>query len=236
MSFFAPRRRQSKGFPFPAFYGILSVAGCASHADVGLFGLAEERGLFYTGTRNSGKVGCPMSKTVVVYRTKYGSTRKYAQWIAEETNADLFEARSVRAGMLDAYDTIIYGGGLYAGGILGFSAIRKQLDLLPDKKRIVFAVGATLQKENARKEVADRNRLSEIRGQVHFFLLRGGLDYQRMNCFDRFLMFLLVRSLKAKKPEELDNDAKGILATYGKTVDFTNRKAIAPILDCLRLL
>ncbi len=31
-----------------------------------------------------------MSKTAVIYKSKTGFTRKYAQWIAEETGCDLF--------------------------------------------------------------------------------------------------------------------------------------------------
>ena len=32
---------------------------------------------------------------VVIYKSKYGSTKQYAQWIAEELNTSLFEATSI---------------------------------------------------------------------------------------------------------------------------------------------
>lgn len=31
-----------------------------------------------------------MNKIVVVYKSKYGTSKRYAKWIAEETRADLF--------------------------------------------------------------------------------------------------------------------------------------------------
>lgn len=175
-----------------------------------------------------------MSKTVVLYRTKYGTTEKYARWIAQDTGADVFDARRVRIQSLMDYDTIVYCGGLYAGGILGFSRIKKNDQKLADKKLLVAAVGATTKSDEARKEVMDKNLTASMKGRVPLFLLRGGLDYKNMNVKDRLLMFLLYTSIKSKDPDTLDNDSKGILATYGKTVDFTNRAAIEPIVAAIR--
>jgi menaquinone-dependent protoporphyrinogen IX oxidase len=174
-----------------------------------------------------------MAKTAVVYRTKYGSTKKYADWIAEAVGADLLDAAKIRIGDLLGYDTIIYGGGLYAGGILGFSLIKKNYEKLSGKNLIVFAVGATLKKEDAAKEVKEINLPEEMRS-IPFFLLRGGLNYKKMNVIDRVLMFLRVNSIKKKDPGTLDNDSKGVLATYGKVVDFTSKKAIEPIVSLIK--
>ena len=32
-----------------------------------------------------------MEKVIVVYKSKYGSTKKYAQWLAEDLSCDLVE-------------------------------------------------------------------------------------------------------------------------------------------------
>ena len=32
-----------------------------------------------------------MSKTVIIYKTKYNNTKKYAGWLAIKINADLYE-------------------------------------------------------------------------------------------------------------------------------------------------
>ena len=36
-------------------------------------------------------------KVVVIYKTKQGSTKQYAEWIAEEVKADLFARSEVKA-------------------------------------------------------------------------------------------------------------------------------------------
>lgn len=33
-----------------------------------------------------------INNIIVIYKSKYGSTKRYAQWIAEETKADFFES------------------------------------------------------------------------------------------------------------------------------------------------
>ena len=72
-----------------------------------------------------------------------------------------------------------------------------------------------------------------MREKVQLFVLRGGLNYKKMNLFDRFLMFMMVSMLKIKKKEKLDDDSKGIIATYGKVVDFTNKEAILPVVEAI---
>ncbi len=175
-----------------------------------------------------------MGRVLVAYQTKYGTTKTYAEWIAEETGADLIEAKQIKLDRLLNYDTIVYCGALYAGGMLGFSRIRKHYAALEGKRLIVVAVGATLQKEMALEEVKSGNFTPEMRGRVPLFLLRGGLDYKKMSAVDRVLMSLLVASIRRKDTQTLDVDSKGILGSYKKTVSFVNRQQIAPVVEAIR--
>ena len=79
-------------------------------------------------------------KTVVIHKSKTGFVKKYAEWIAEELSADIFEASKVTSDMLTAYEIVIYGGGLYAVGINGVKLIKQNLDELKNKKVIVFFI------------------------------------------------------------------------------------------------
>lgn len=82
-----------------------------------------------------------MKSIAIVYKSKYGSTKKYAQWITEEIRGDLFESSEVTTNKLMEYDIIVYGGGLYASGIAGISVITKNFDALKHKDIIIFTVG-----------------------------------------------------------------------------------------------
>jgi len=82
-----------------------------------------------------------MKKIAVVYQSKYGATRKYAEWIAGELSCDLFEGKDIKAGDLLPYDTIILGGGLYAGGVNGIKLLTKNFSKFSDKNLILFTCG-----------------------------------------------------------------------------------------------
>lgn len=167
-------------------------------------------------------------KTIVIYKSKTGFAKKYAEWIAEELSADIFDVSKVNTNMLTAYDTVIYGGGLYAVGINGVKYITQNLDKLKDKKVVVFATGASPFREEAIRDVRDKNFTSEEQKCIQFFYLRGGFDYSKLKPFDKVLMTLLKCKMKMKK--ELTPDERGMLASYHKPADFTRKKNIDEII------
>jgi menaquinone-dependent protoporphyrinogen IX oxidase len=97
-----------------------------------------------------------MLRTVVIYRSTSGFTKRYAEWIAEELKADLFEARKIDGSKLANYNLIVFGGSLHAVGISGIKIIKENRTQLADKKVIVFAVGASPPKENIPEEIATK--------------------------------------------------------------------------------
>lgn len=167
-------------------------------------------------------------KSIVIYKSKTGFTKKYAQWIAEELSADLLEASMVIADKLAAYDTVIYGGGLYAVGINGVKLITKNLDKLQDKKVVIFATGASPSCAEAIHDVMSKNFTPDEQQTIHFFYLRGGFDYNKLKTFEKILMNLLKWNLKRKK--QLTPDEKGMLAAYEQPVDFTRKRNIDEII------
>jgi flavodoxin len=64
-----------------------------------------------------------MSKVLIMYFSKYGSTKKYAEWIASELNGDVYDIKYVKQNILKNYDTIILGTALYAGQLKGLDII-----------------------------------------------------------------------------------------------------------------
>jgi menaquinone-dependent protoporphyrinogen IX oxidase len=169
-------------------------------------------------------------KAVVVYKSKTGFTKKYAEWIAEDLLADIFEVSKVNIKMLAEYDTIIYGGSLYAVGINGVKLITQNINKLKDKKVVVFTTGASPSRENVINEVRDKNFTADQQKYIKFFYLRGGFNYSKLNLFDKFLMTLLKWKIKSKKEEELTNDEIGMLAVYNKPVNFTRKENIDEII------
>jgi len=168
-------------------------------------------------------------KIAVIYKSKTGFTKKYAEWIAEELSADIFEGTKVSIDLLASYDTVIYGGGLYAVGINGVKLITQNLDKLKDKKVVVFATGASPFREEVLTEVKNKNFTPDQQKLIRFFYLRGGFNYSKLKPFYKMLMTLMKWKLKRKK--ELTPDEKGMLNSYDEPVDFTNKKNIDEIIS-----
>lgn len=165
-------------------------------------------------------------KTIVVYKSKYGYTKKYAQWLAESLDCDIKENASLADVM--GYDTIIYGGGIYAGRINGAKLITKNLEKLSGKKLALFAVGSNVGRSEELEAFWKQALEENVRLNVPHFYLRGGFDYGRLGSVDRLMMNMLKKMLLKK--DRLTEDDEGLLAAYETPVDFTDRKNLEEIL------
>ena len=82
-------------------------------------------------------------KILIIYKSKTGFTKKYAEWIREETDAEIIPFKRKNKVSLNLYDTIIFGAPFHAGKISGLNWLKKKLPELKNKKIIVFATGAS---------------------------------------------------------------------------------------------
>lgn len=181
-----------------------------------------------------------MNRIVIIYKSKYGSTKQYAQWTAQTLNCDIFEQQKFTPQMFKNYDIIIYGGGLYAGGINGISLITKNLELLKNKKIIVFTCGLADPK-NATNIKNINNNIDkafdvQVKSKIKFFHLRGGIDYSKLSIVHKSMMAMLKHVLLKKDKNSLTREDKELLETYGKSVDFTDKSTIQPIISYIKNL
>ena len=82
-----------------------------------------------------------MNKTIVFYKSKFGTSKDYAYWISNTIDCQVFDYSNVTIDKLLQYDTIIFGGDLYTNGINGVSMITRNFKKLKDKKIIIFTAG-----------------------------------------------------------------------------------------------
>lgn len=181
-----------------------------------------------------------MSRIAVVYKSKYGFTEKYAKWIAEALSCDLFERNAIKAEGLQPYDTIIYGGGLYAGGVSGIDLITKNFYHFANKNIILFTCGLSDPSNTVNtdhiKESLKKLLTPEMEKQIKIFHLRGGVDYSKLSFLHKTMMGMLHKMLTQKAPDTLSNEDKEMLRTYGEKIDFTDRSSIVPIISYVQAL
>lgn len=168
----------------------------------------------------------------VIYTSKYGTTEKYARWIAEELNAHLCEASSVKPASLLDYDVIIYGGGLYAGGIAGVKLVANN----PCKALVVFTVGLATPEITDYSDILARNFTREQLSATKLFHFHGGIDYGKLGVAHKAMMAFMKNKIMKTPPAERSSDDRQLLETYGGKVDFTDRSAIMPLVEYVRTL
>ena len=170
-------------------------------------------------------------KIAVIYKSKYGTTKQYASWIAEEMNVELFEISHIKPKKLQLYDIIIYGGGLYAGGISGINLIKKY----SYKKLVIFTVGLADPTVTDYSKVLNKNLSSEQQNNAKIFHLHGGINYKKLGIIHRVMMLIMKKMiLKQKSRNELSDEDKKFLATYGCQIDCSKKESIRPIIDYVK--
>ena len=171
-------------------------------------------------------------KTIVIYNSQTGFTKRYAEWIAEATGADCLELSDAKKKDLAAYEAIIFGGWACAGSISKLSWFKNNIDKWTDKKLIAFCVGAS-PIENPEIEPALKKNFyeSELK-KVSIFYCPGGFNYEKMSTPSKLAMKMFIKALKAKKDktEKEQEMIKMISSSY----DISDKKYIEPILECLK--
>lgn len=170
-------------------------------------------------------------KTIVIYNSQTGFTKRYAKWIAEATGADCFEFTNAKKKDMSGYEAIIFGGWACAGGITRLSWFKANIDNWTDKKLVVFCVGGSPADSPEIGPALKQNFKEQELKKVDVFYCPGGFNYEKMSVPSKFMMKMFIKALKAKKnkTEAEEEMIKMISSSY----DISDKKYIKPILECL---
>lgn len=170
-----------------------------------------------------------MSKGLVIYKSKYGATKKYAAMLKEELLCDVFESKSCQTVKMESYDWAIFAGGIYASGISGLDVLRKNYKLLKNKKVAIFCVGASPFDEAALAEIKAHNLKEDLKG-IPVFYGRGSWDEDNMSWKDRTLCKMLQKAIAKKDINSCEPWMKALLVATGQKCDWTDRNYLIPLL------
>ena len=173
-------------------------------------------------------------KSIVIYNSKTGFTKQYAEWISDAAGCECVSLKKAGEINLADYDAIIFGSWFMAGGITKLSWFKKQMAVLAQtgKKLIVFAVGATPAESPMVPAAMDKIFTEDEKKFVKLFYCPGGLSYEKMNCFSRFMMKMFAKSLASKK-DATENDKKQA-EMISHSYNISDKKYIVPIIAELR--
>lgn len=173
-----------------------------------------------------------MSNGIILYQSKYGATKQYVDWLKEETGYDCIETKNAKFELVQKYDVLVLGGGVYASGIAGLHFLKKNIDRLTDKKIAVFAVGASPYDEKAIMQIRELH-FKDALSVVPLFYCRGAWDEEQMSFGDRTLCKMLHKAVAKQNPEEYEPWQKALMCAAGQKCDWTDRKYLKPLLEYL---
>lgn len=170
-------------------------------------------------------------KIAVIYKSKYGTTKRYAGWIALKLGADLYELSDIRTKDLNSYDTIIYGGPLYIGKIKGINFITNNYEKLLNKNLIVFTVGMESYSEECRNKIINSNFEGDIIDKIYLYHFKGAFSYKELGIIDKTMMRFMKKRLESKDRRDLSDDDKNLLKGFESGVDLADKKYINDLID-----
>ena len=165
---------------------------------------------------------------IVLYQSKYGAAKQYAEWIAEDTGFKCTEAKKADKTELAGYDTIVLCGGIYASGIAGISFLKKNIGKLNGKKLAVFCCGASPFEEKAFEQIRLFN-MKDALASISLFYGRGAWDMEAMSFKDRTLCNMLRKAVAKKDPADYEIWEKALMEAGEDKCDWTDRKYIEPL-------
>ena len=172
-------------------------------------------------------------KSVILYGSRYGSARRYAQELSKQT--DIPAVSYQEAPPLSKLETIVYIGALYAGGVLGLTKTLRRQSFGEHQRLVIVTVGLAdpdiLQNRENIRNALQKQIPAQLYGRAAVFHLRGAIDYQALSLGHRTMMALLHRSLQKKPAEEWSEEDKALMETYGKQADFVDFASLRPIIN-----
>lgn len=153
-------------------------------------------------------------KGIIVYKGKYGATRQYADWLAEELQLPVFRADTLSSRQLKEYDVILIGTSVYTGKLKIAAWLKENQSLLEHKKIFLFIVSATKPTEKEKLDAYTTSGIpGDIREKSQIYYLPGRLIFEKLTWTDRFLLkmvALLSKNSNGKRntPVDFDNVKK----------------------------
>jgi len=174
-------------------------------------------------------------KPIVIYTSKYGSTEKYAGWIARALNCPSERLNNISTQELAAYDTVIYGGGVYGGKIAGLKKFFAKQGKTDHQKLVLFMVGMTNPGDrDFYDRVTAENLPEEQKGHVQAFSLHGDQLYTQMSGVNKLIMRAIKAAAEKKPLAERTAEDKAMIEGFGSDIIFSSRDQIEPIVKYVK--
>ncbi len=127
-------------------------------------------------------------KTLILYNTKYGITKKYAQWIQEElAGSQIFNIINFDTNVIQNYDNVVFGSNTYLGKLAGLDFLVNNWNKLQTKNVYLFSVGFF--PPDSEESTKTYISIPEyIREKIQYIKLPGIINSEELEFFDKMIV------------------------------------------------
>lgn len=158
---------------------------------------------------------------VIVYASKTGFTKKYADMLSARTGFKSVPVKDVSK--IDKSEEIIFLGWMKVGKIQGLNKVRKY------NIKVVCGSGTGRTAEPDTETVIARNKI----GNIPFFYLRGGcLPLKQLKGLDKIMLSMFVKVLKNRKDK--DEETEEAINHFVNGYDGVKEENLEPVIQWLK--
>ncbi|MDD6916862.1 MAG: flavodoxin domain-containing protein [Candidatus Enteromonas sp.] len=171
-------------------------------------------------------------RTLILYTSKTGNTKKYAEDIAQAVNGDVFPLKKYKWKDVGDYDSIVFGGWVMGGKIQGIDDFLSHYDEISDKNILVFSSGMGFVTSESRDRLISGNVLDIY--HIRYYQLRGSFDYSKLHFPYNFMINTSLRALR-KDPDSAQ-DLSMVENLKETPLEFYDQQGIDRIISVLHRL
>jgi len=169
-------------------------------------------------------------RTLILYVSQAGSTKKYAEDIAASCGADVTPLKRFRARNYKNYDTIVFGGWIMGNTIQGLNKFLSNYGAMKEKNVIVFSSGMSLPSSESRELIIEQNILDLY--HVRYYQLRGSFNFKNIKFPYNFLFSNSLRMI-ARNPDATP-DQKVLLELKERPLSYYDQDKVDKIVSVIR--
>ena len=195
-------------------------------------------------------------RTIVLYTSKYGAAETYARWIAEALGCRAVPLDKFSKKELQGYDTVVYGGGVQAGGVRGLEQFTKWIkgDLKLrqmakrgtiseaeaaeigafDRQYYIFAVGISLDSEGNRLQLRDINFDKDWLKDLPCFFLPGAFDPAKLAGVDKAIIKVATKMFLDKPEAQAAAEDAQVLRYFETGCDLIDRTRTTALIESVK--
>ena len=169
-----------------------------------------------------------MKDLAVVYATKYGHTKQYADWMKEEAGADIFVSTSFTPTKALEYKAVVFAGGVYGDKILIMDWLKKNLGQVNVNKMVIAAVSWYCNdSEEAKARLIAENYPEQFKNVVPLIVINSGIDKKKTSVMDKAQLLAAQSAINKHEVRSADDiNALAIIKGYSDSTSKDNLKSL----------